>query len=418
MNRQHNQTILPKRSERGAILPIVTLLLPALLSMMALIIDMGYLHLVKRRMQNAADAGAVAAGYELKRNSSESVLITAGQHDASLNGFASNLVTVNHPPVSGSLSGNSSFAEVVITQTVPTFFMRIVNMASVQVQARAVAGTFPDPGLACIFVLDPTALTAFSATGSTIVNSKCGIVVNSNHTRAMGLTGSASVTASVISVTGNYSTTGSSSFTPTPTTGVPPTADPLAALAPPTFSGCNFTNKSITGSTATTLTPGVYCGGISISGSGGLVTIQPGIYILNGGGFQMSGSRPVQGQGVGFYNTFDASHSFDSVNFSGSGVVTLSAPASGAMKGMLFFQNRSASASESNSLTGSTGSTFEGTLYFPTQSLSYSGSGVSTGAPWTIIIVRMLTFTGSTKVDNNYAGGYSAPPITRVALAE
>jgi hypothetical protein len=421
MNQKHNRTIRPKRSQRGAILPIVTLLLPALLSMMALTVDIGYLHFVKRRMQNAADAGAVAAGYELKRNSSDNVLTAAARHDAGLNGFDGShgeTVTVNHPPASGSKAGNSSFAEVVISQDVPTFFMRVISPNAVQVQARAVAGTFPDPGLACIFVLDPTALAAFGASGSTIINSQCGIVVNSNHTRAMVISGSASITASTIDVTGNYSTSGSAFFTPTPTTGVSPTADPLAALSPPTFSGCNFTNKSISGSTAATLTPGVYCGGISISGSTGLITFQPGVYILNGGGLQISGSRPIQAQGVGFYNTFDASHSFDSINFSGSGVLNFSAPASGAMKGMLFFQNRSASTSESNSISGSTGSTFEGTIYFPTQSLTYTGSGLSVGAPWTIIIVRLLTFSGSTKVDNNYAGGYSAPPITRMAMAE
>lgn len=417
MNLQHNQTIRMRRGERGAILPIVTLLLPLLLGMMALIVDIGYLHLVKRRMQNAADAGAVAAGYELKRNSSEAVLIAAGKYDAALNGFDASLVTVNHPPASGPRAGNSSFAEVIISKSVPTFFMRVVNQNSAQVQARAVAGTFPDPGLACIFVLDPTALAAFGAGGTTVINSKCGIVVNSNHSSAMRLTGSACVTATIINITGNFA--GSScSTTPSPTVGTAPTADPLALLPPPTFSGCNFTNKSVTGSSPATFTPGVYCGGIHISGSGGLVTFQPGIYILNGGGFQMSGSRPIQGQGVGFYNTYDGSHTFDSINLSGSGVVSLSAPASGAMKGILFFQDRSAPASESNGITGSANATFEGTLYFPTQSLTYSGSSASTAAPWTIIIVRLLTFTGSTKVDNNYTGGYSAPPITRMAMAE
>lgn len=409
-----------RRSERGAILPIVTLLLPALLGMMALSIDIGYLYFVKRRMQTAADAGAVAASYEIKRNSSQSALVAAGERDAALNGFDEShgeFVTVNHPPASGSRSGNSNFAEVVITWKVPTFFMRVINQDAVQVQARAVAGTVADPGPACIYVLDPTAQGAFSGSGSISVNAQCGIVVNSNHSRAMTLSGSGCVNSTLINITGNFSVSGSVCYSPTPNTGVPPTPDPLAALQPPSVGACNFTNRSISGSTVTTVTPGVYCNGISISGSSN-VTFQPGTYILRGGGLKISGSSTINGQGVAFYNTSGGSYSYSSISISGSSTVCFKAPASGALAGVLFFQDRAAPTGTSNSISGSSGTTYEGAIYFPTQPLTYSGSSTQYLSPWTIVIARTLTFSGSTNFDDNYFGGYSQPPITRVALAE
>ena len=58
-------------------------------------------------------------------------------------------------------------------------------------------------------------------------------------------------------------------------------ADPLAGLTPPSVGACNYNNYNFSQGT-TTMSPGVYCGGITIMG--GTVTMQPGEYILDGGG--------------------------------------------------------------------------------------------------------------------------------------
>ena len=138
----------------------------------------------------------------------------------------------------------------------------------------------------CIYCLDPSVYQAFWATGGAVVSvSRCGITVNSTSALAFVVSTNSSVTAASIDVTGGYS---GSTMTPQPTTGVPPVADPLADRPPPTFSAtCGYTNLRINSGTVS-LYPGVYCGGIKISGQSTSVVFNPGTYILLGGGLSAS----------------------------------------------------------------------------------------------------------------------------------
>ena len=55
----------PDRGERGQVLVQVALLMVAFLILLALAIDVGHIYQVRRQMQNAADAGALAGAREL-----------------------------------------------------------------------------------------------------------------------------------------------------------------------------------------------------------------------------------------------------------------------------------------------------------------------------------------------------------------
>ena len=91
-----------------------------------------------------------------------------------------------------------------------------------------------------------------------------------------------------------------------------------------------------------TLVPGVYCDGIKI-GSSANVTFAAGVYVINGGGLQINGGggsgATVNGTGVTFYNTATSGHTYGRVDINGA-TGTLSAPTSGPMEAMLFFQDR------------------------------------------------------------------------------
>jgi hypothetical protein len=112
-------------------------------------------------------------------------------------------------------------------------------------------------------------------------------------------------------------------------------------------------------STATTLLPGIYWGGIAVKSAS--VTFAPGVYVLAGGGLDLgNGSQTVTTQttgvgGVTFYNTNDPYHptndgSYGQFTFGGGGAnVTLIAPttnptapdgSSTNFKGVLLFQDR------------------------------------------------------------------------------
>jgi hypothetical protein len=106
-------------------------------------------------------------------------------------------------------------------------------------------------------------------------------------------------------IVGNYCT----HYTPVPTpnTGVAVAPDPLAYLAPPATAPytCDYTNYSA--SSGTTLSPGVYCGGINVGNS--TYTLNSGNYILVGGGLTtQSTNSHISGTGVFFYNTFGATN--------------------------------------------------------------------------------------------------------------
>src|SRR5438309_904198 len=281
-----------RRRERGQILPMMAIALVAIVAVIAVAADMGYFFDYRRRMQTGADGAAMAGAEQLRRDANDAQVQPAAFSAAASNGFtngaSSTQVVIHHPPTSGPYAGNDRFVEAIISQTRPTIFMGILGINSASVGTRAVAGSLDSPN--CIYALHPTANHALNTTGSAAVNAACGVVVDSSSSSALNSSGSAGVTATSIAVTGN---TAGCCYSPTPTTGVPPEPDPLAGRAAPTVGGCDYINKSISSATAV-LTSGVYCNGITISGGSSNVTFMPGTYILNGGGFSVSGGGTIR----------------------------------------------------------------------------------------------------------------------------
>jgi hypothetical protein len=117
--------------------------------------------------------------------------------------------------------------------------------------------------------------------------------------------GNGSLSATEFNVNGipGYTTPGGGSFTGTIVSGSPQIADPLAGMAQPDASDYTIQSKkklSISGKQNVTLDPGLYVGGIQVTG--GTVTLNPGVYYMEGGGFAVSGSGSVYGNGVMLYN--------------------------------------------------------------------------------------------------------------------
>jgi len=404
-----------RHGERGQILPMTAIALIAVVALVAVAADMGYFFDYRRRMQTGADGAAMAGAEQLRRDANDAQVQPAAFSAAASNGFTNGVdgtqVIVNHPPSGGFYAGNDRFVEAIIKQPRPTIFMGILGFQSTSVGTRAVAGAQDSPK--CIYALHPTANHAFNTTGSASINAACGVVVDSSSGSAMNSSGSAGVTATSIAVTGN---TAGCCYSPTPTTGVPPEPDPLAGRAAPTVGGCDYISKSISSATAI-LTPGVYCNGIVISGGTSNVTFMPGTYILQGGGFRVSGGGTLNGAGVTFYNTGNATYAYNKVDISGGTMGTLSAPTSGPMEGMLFFQDRSITSGPTNAITGGSTLSLEGAIYFPTTPLTFTGgSSGSTGC--SILVASTISFTGPSSLSASCTDFANGSPIKKVALAE
>ena len=219
----------------------------------------------------------------------------------------------------------------------------------------------------CIMALDPTATGAISLFGAALLQT-CAIVDDSNASKAFGIFGVALWHASSIGIVGNYDFDLLPFVSPTPVTGIAPVKDPLAHLQAPTVgSNCDHTNYSLGLISIDTISPGVYCGGISISGVA-VLHLQPGTYVpLRRSTFW----EPP-------YHVGDRSHflshrrfptyPYAGVNILGATINSLVAPTSGAMEGILFFQDRTISAATAaanpNTIVGASLARYEGTFYF------------------------------------------------------
>jgi len=386
----------------------------------ALSLDVGNLYYQKRVMQTAADAAAVSGAYEVIHGTGDAQ--TAALTSASQNGFSNGTnnvaITVNNPPASGAYAGNPQAVEVIINAPEPTYFARVLGIDNVSMSSRAVARVVNSSY--GIYVLDPHAsgaLGTLTLSGGANITSNTGIIVDSDSSSALSVTGGATLTAPGVGVTGGYADGGGGTINPTPVTGVSPVQDPLAALPAPAYGSCDYTNYSVGNGNQVNLSPGVYCGGMQIRG-GASVTFSPGTYILNGGGMTVSNGASVTGSGVTFYNTAGSGQTFAPIDVTGGGTVNLSAPTSGTYEGILAFQDRNISSTAANTFDGGANMIINGTLYMPEGSVVFSG-GSSTAA-YTILVADKVSLSNGadTVINADYSSLQDGSPIKTVVLGE
>jgi hypothetical protein len=443
---------VPAQSQ-GQIAPMLAILIAVLFGFTGLVLDGGRIQFEKRHMQLAADAAAMGGAHAMVAGKTGQDVINAAREDSALNGFTHHdnndgnatsmnvTVAVNNPPLSGPKTGDSNYVEVIINRNYPTTFMRVIGVGSAPVRARAVAG-MENYGEGCVLALNPTARGAITISGTPILDSGCGVQVNSNDTQALVANGGSVLDArpAGIAVYGQSIGNGCSGscFFPAPANNVPPAQDWLAYVPDPTVPGSVTTvydvtdpdnpisvsalGLSISGGTWN-LQPGLYTGsngnGNKVNGiviSGGVINLYPGIYFLDSG-IQISGNTIIRtvgtdglpggpGEGVMFYNTTTSTNpnlsvSWNAIGIAGTVQANLKPMTAGIYKGILFFEGRNApTLNPGHSIAGTADATYDGILYFSKNNLVYAGTS-STGG-WTAIIADTMTIVGTTTLSNNF----------------
>ena len=245
------------------------------------------------------------------------------------------------------------------------------------------------PGTGFIYVLDPTAGGALTMSGNASINTLGNVEVDSSSSSAILASGNAKITAAAVQVVGGVSKSGNASVTKTGTPGA--TGDPLAGLASPSTLGLtNYGSESLSGNSNATIKPGIYSQ-ITVSGNASL-TMNAGVYIIEGGGFAVSGNASIKGSGVMIYNTSNSGGSYGSITLSGNG--SLSAPTTGTYAGLLIFQDRKNP--RALTLSGNVAQGMAGTIYAQKAQLVESGNAQvgSTSNPVSIV-VDTLTLSGN-----------------------
>jgi len=394
----------------GATVPVVALSITALIGFAGLGTEVANWYSVRRDMQGATDAAAFSAALAKSRPPGTPALITAQAKSVTAqqgfkDGVNGVVVAVNNPPVIGSYSANPFAIEVTMRQPQTPLLSALFIKSSPILTTRSVALLSSSKN--CMFVMNSKAPKALDMSSGAYIDMNCGVVVNSSSNQAAAFSGT--IKTPNVDIVGNYS----GSINSKVTTGVAPVSDPLYYVPPPTWlvGSCDKINYSVS-SGAVSISPGVYCGGITIDGSAD-VTALPGTYILMGGGLNVAGGK-LSGNGVTFYNTGNMLYSYAPVQMQNGPVISLAAPTSGSLSGILFFQDRSISSSLPNVVMGS----LTGALYFLNSPLTFS-TGSSVKDAYTIVVADTVSFQLSNwSVTNDYSSLSNGSPIKQAKIVE
>ena len=391
------------RGTSANVATIFALCLPIVLGAAGFGVETSYWYYNSLRLQATADAAAYAGALEQISGSDTPTIIGAATQSAATNGLGSGTIVVNTPPASGPNTAKKA-VEVIVSQNLDRMFTSIFTQSQVPEQARAVA-LITNASKSCMTALDPTASQAVLFSGNTSVKvTGCVVMSNSIATDAIKLQGSAALQVDCLISAGGVSLSNpATTICPAPITQALPVADPFADLPTPAASNpCQNTNKS-------TLKPGTYCSGLSLSGS---VTLQPGVYVVQGN-LKINANAAVTGSGV---TIFMAGSSTVSIN--GNASVQLSAPTSGTYSGVLFYGDRAGS-SASSTFNGTADSLLTGAIYFPRQQISYLGNFSGNGG-CTQVVADTIQWSGNSTINQDCTslGMRDIPAAQSVALVE
>ena len=373
-----------RRDEKGAIIVKLALVLPVLLTLVGGTIDLASGFRDKQKLQSAADAAAKAAALEL-------TLI-----DYTKNDITSLARAVVNASVAANSAGGSRPVQVIATtktdplQVTVTATQRtegVFNKFGLQHShnvVRSVAQVIGKPNI-CVLGLDPSeagTLELWSKARMTAQN--CAVYSNSNSTKGIVTKQTSTLAATMIcSVGGTEGANGS--LSPEPITDCPSFTDPLASRAAPSVGPCAETGR-VVASGMVTLQPGVYCGGLTINGTA-VVTLAAGEYIIKNGPLIVADSASIVGESVGFYLVGEGARFV----FATGTTISLKAPVSGTMAGLLFFESRDQSETLFHEINSDNARMLLGTIYLPQGELRIDANQpVANESAYTALVVRRL----------------------------
>ncbi len=405
------------QSKNGAVAIQIALLMPVLIGMAALAIDIGFVLFEQRHMQSAADGAAFSAAMAQMAGhpipiSTEAYAVAAA--DGFVNGANGVTVTVNtpavSPPASAADAANPSTIQVIIQQpqTLPLVGAlcslvpgsKCSGTFNVAAQAVAIGSASCTNNCGCILQTDPNAPTGLSMSNGVTVNlTQCSVSVNAIGSAALSVIGGATLNAPAISIAGGVSVNngaqingqGSCSTNCSQQTGKS-VSNPYTSETMPPSSGPSFSTTTYGQGRTFNLSPGVWSGNVSIA-NGATVTMQPGVYFVNGGNFSVGGGATLTGTGV----TIVLTSANGTVTIDNGATVNLTAPTSGATAGIAFFGNPLATESNINNFAGGSSTNITGVLYFPTQTVHFSNGSSSS---CTQLIAGMISVVGGTTLKN------------------
>lgn len=380
----------------GNIVIMFAMMMPALLGAVGLTSDYAMLSMKQTALQSAADSAALSAAKELTVSSAtDSNVISSGKNYVieelrGKDGSAASDVVVDRKV--GSVT-------VTITEVWVPMFAQYFDTKITPIVVKATAKLASSTNV-CVLTLSPKGVGAIALSANSSVTAKgCGLYANSTDTSAIVISGFSKIDSPLICSGGGFKN-GGGTTTSTVLTDCPTTPDPLASRAAPTYGTCDFNKTKIT-SGSVTLSKGVYCGGLEVSGTA-VVTFSPGTYIIKDGLFNVKDTASIKGKDVAFYLTGFPTFLF----FTGNATIDLSGAETGDMAGLLFFEDRATGLVNIHDISATHADNLTGTIYMPKGNLFvHPTANVGQNSAYTAIIVnRLIVDQGpSLTLNSNYS---------------
>jgi Flp pilus assembly protein TadG len=388
-------------SRDGGVAPMLALAALPLFGFVGAAIDFSRAAAVRTTMQSALDAAALAAAKDAEQMTSADLSSKATAYFNSVYSGPGNV------EVTASMSQTSTGKSLALTASgaVQTQFMGVLGFNTLATKARTGAISDSD-GLGCVLALNETASGAMTGQGNTnVVLNGCSLYDNSSNSTALVVGGSARLTAHSVDVVGGVS--GASQITTMHgiRTGGAVLKDPYSDKSYPAFYGC--TERNYTAKDTETINPGVYCGGITVNANGNL-TLNPGIYYLDGGTLTVNGGSIVAGNAVTLVFTSKNVSEWATARINGNAIVQLIAPKSGPTAGIVLFGDRAMPQGTAFKLNGGSQQYFGGAIYLPVAAVDYVG-GASTSTSCTQLIGDTIYFSGNSAFAINCSNAATRP---------
>ncbi|MGH6841308.1 MAG: pilus assembly protein TadG-related protein [Methylocella sp.] len=392
------------RDSSGAYGVMFGLVAPFFIGALALGTETGSWYSTQAAVQAAADSAAISAAVGLNAGETNLTLqafATAASYKF-VNGVNGTVVSVNNPPLSGSNVANTGAVEVIIKQPQKKLISSIILKSPVVIEGRAVA--VAASAVPCVLALSQTRLVSLvtgiaAAASANVLADECTVADNSPGVVALTAALTSSIKAQKVNVVGGFlGLLGTVTPAPVHAAAAP---DPFAGTTIPdvlslfpTCAAGSFTTTGIIAGTVT-LSPGRYCGGIAVAGTGN-VTLSPGTYYLDGlPGFVVAAGGQATGKGV----TIVLTSSNALVKLPGLkllGTVNLTAPSSGPYAGLVVYDDRPAVLGvlpgPGLTFTGGAAANLIGTIYAPHSVVTYALGGPAHTGQCTRLIADTLIF--------------------------
>jgi hypothetical protein len=289
----------------------------------------------------------------------------------------------------------------------PTF-LTMIGMKQMTLSLSSTA--FAEPKTAsngCIYSLGNTAQNVLINSGASVKSDKCAVNVHSTSNPAFIMNAGSKIETRKFCVKGTKSIENGGTITNLQK-GCTPDPDPwVGKIAVPVVPQTCASNGPHDGQTIK-LKPGKHCNA-NMNGSGGTITFEPGLHILDQTMIIRSGATVIA-EGVTFY----FANTGIELRMNGDVTTKMTAPKSGLYKGILMFENPTKSnGTQPFIFNGSKGEVLEGVIHLPNRDVTYN-STTNQVSKLQLIVHSLIINSANWKIEPYDGGGSGKSSVARL----